>query len=433
MTVAVDVLLIEDDTVLGGALQQRLRLEGISVQWAQSGAQALELLRRMRMRPAFVLADIRLPDGSGEDLYRKLIPYLARATVVFATAYGDIAQAVRLVAAGANDYLTKPYDTDALLLRIRQAIEAAERTGPGAEDGENPFALDEAAAPLALEIERLGASRLPLLLEGETGVGKDMTARYIHGRSASAQGPFVALNCATLTEGLVESQLFGHARGAFSGAGGARPGVFAQAAGGTLFLDEVTDLHPKAQAVLLRVLEDGCYTPLGQAQAMQASCRILAGTQVDLEQAVQQGHFRADLYFRLAVARLRLPALRQRPEALLPLARRLLAGQAAALSFSPQAERALACHDWPGNVRELKNRITRAAVMAQGQVLSAADLFPESRLSEATDLGALRAEAEWRAIQHAIAESGGQMGEAAKRLGISRTTLWKKLRSAREH
>lgn len=431
----VDVLLIEDDTVLGGALQQRLQLEGISVRWAQSGAQALELLRRLRMRPAFVLADIRLPDGSGETLYRHLIPYLARATVVFATAYGDIAQAVRLVAAGANDYLTKPYDTDALVERIRVAIAAAAESGAAGGVAENPFAQGESGAALALQIERLGGSSLPLLLEGETGVGKDMAARYIHSRSRQGLGPFVALNCATLTEGLVESQLFGHARGAFSGAGGAREGIFAQAGEGTLFLDEVADLVPKAQAVLVRVLEEGRYTPLGAAAAQPAPCRILASSQVDLEQAVAQGRFRADLYFRLAVGQLRLPPLRQRQDALLPLARCLLREQpqGAVLSFDAAAERALSQHDWPGNVRELKNRIARAAVMADGQVLSAADLFPETRLGEAAaDLGVLRAEAELRAIQHAIAESGGQMGQAAKLLGISRTTLWKKLRAARE-
>ena len=202
------VLLIEDDPVLGGALLQRLRLEGLSAQWVQSCAQAVEWFRRSRQRPAFVLADIRLPDGSGEDLYRRLIPHLAQATVVFATAYGEIAQAVRLVAAGANDYLTKPYDTDALVARMRAVI-AAQPVGSAREVHENPFALDEPASPLAHDLERLAASDLPLLLEGETGTGKDRAARYAHARSPFAAGPFVAVNCASLPPDLAESLLVG--------------------------------------------------------------------------------------------------------------------------------------------------------------------------------------------------------------------------------
>nr|WP_275253926.1 sigma-54 dependent transcriptional regulator [Achromobacter xylosoxidans] len=424
--------MIEDDPVLGGALLQRLRLEGMRAQWVQSCAQAVEWFRRSRQRPAFVLADIRLPDGSGEDLYRRLIPYLAHATVVFATAYGDIAQAVRLVAAGANDYLTKPYDTDALVARMRAVI-AAHPDGAAVDVRDNPFLPDDPESPLAHALERLAASALPLLLEGETGAGKDRAARYAHARSAFAAGPFVAVNCASVPEELAESLLFGHARGAFSGAGAARDGFFQQAAEGTLYLDEVAELAPRAQSALLRVLENGEYRPLGDAASRRMGCRIMASASIDLEQAVAGRGFRADLYYRLAVARLALPPLRARPGAIAPLARALLdeQAQAGAMTLSADALHALDAHDWPGNVRELRNRIARAVVMADGAMLSASDLFPERRLAPAADLAALRGDAELRAIQRTIAETGGHLGEAAKKLGISRTTLWKKLRAAR--
>ncbi|MFY2067545.1 sigma-54-dependent transcriptional regulator [Achromobacter xylosoxidans] len=426
------VLLIEDDPVLGGALLQRLRLEGMRAQWVQSCAQAVEWFRRSRQRPAFVLADIRLPDGSGEDLYRRLIPYLAHATVVFATAYGDIAQAVRLVAAGANDYLTKPYDTDALVARMRAVI-AAHPDGAAVDVRDNPFLPDDPESPLAHALERLAASALPLLLEGETGAGKDRAARYAHARSAFAAGPFVAVNCASVPEELAESLLFGHAKGAFSGAGAARDGFFQQAAEGTLYLDEVAELAPRAQSALLRVLENGEYRPLGDAASRRMGCRIMASASIDLEQAVAGRGFRADLYYRLAVARLALPPLRARPGAIAPLARALLdeQAQAGAMTLSADALHALDAHDWPGNVRELRNRIARAVVMADGAMLSASHLFPERRLAPAADLAALRGDAELRAIHRTIAETGGHLGEAAKKLGISRTTLWKKLRAAR--
>ncbi|CAM3359280.1 hypothetical protein BOSP111201_00915 [Bordetella sputigena] len=428
----IQVLIIEDDTLLGGALLQRLRLEGISAQWVESCAQAVEMFRRTRIRPAFLLADIRLPDGSGEDLYRRLIPYLARTTVVFATAYGDIAQAVRLVSAGANDYLTKPYDTDALIARVRAVLDAAPAAGIF-DILDNPFSLEEATYPLAQALERLAASALPILFRGETGTGKDRAARYSHARSPVSAGPFVTVNCATLATELLESLLFGHVKGAFSGACAAREGLFSQAAGGTLYLDEVADLTPKAQAMLLRVLETGEYRPLGDSANRRADCRILASTCNDLDAGLAQGSFRADLFYRLAVTTLELPALRQRRAAIPLLARQILKEQGAPdFQFQPDAMPALSGYDWPGNIRELKNRIARAIVMAESTMLSAADLFPERRLSDTSDLGAARLGAEMRAIQHALSESGGHMGLAAKRLGISRTTLWKKLRATRE-
>jgi DNA-binding NtrC family response regulator len=425
------VLLIEDDELQGGALLQRLRLEGISAQWVQSCSQAVELFRRTRMRPAFVLADIRLPDGSGEDLYRRLIPHLASSTVVFATAFGDIAQAVRLVSAGANDYVTKPYDTDALVRRMRSVI-AAKPAGQFDEISQNPFALSDETYPLAQELERLAASSLPVLLEGETGSGKDRAARYIHARSSYSKGPFIAVNCASLMADLVESLLFGHVKGAFSGAGASHEGLFSQAAGGTLYLDEVAELPSRAQASLLGVLEDAQYRPLGDSSVRPMRCRILSSTCADLKAAVAQGKVRADLYFRLAVAVIAVPPLRHRPGALPSLASAMLNKHLPECeSLSPDALQALLHHAWPGNVRELKNRIARAVLMTDSGPIHADDLFPERKLADKPDLASSRLSAEHRVIQRAISESGGHMGNAARLLGISRTTLWKKLREGR--
>ncbi|CAB5511977.1 Regulatory protein AtoC [Achromobacter anxifer] len=431
----IDVLLIEDDRVLGGALRQRLRLEGLSAVWVENCSQAVEAFRRQRLRPAFILADIRLPDGSGEDLYRRIIPYVARSTIVFATAYGELAQAVRLVAAGATDYLTKPYDVDALIPRIHAAVEAFDDEDASPALPENPFLGSPATEAVAAAIQKLAPLDLTVLLQGETGVGKELTARFMHANSSCSSGPFVPVNCASLADELVESQLFGHRRGAFSGAREAHRGLIEHAGGGTLFLDEVGELSPRAQAALLRVLEDKRFLPLGDSTPLKADCRFVASTNIDLAEAVRRQAFRADLYYRLAVGHLNLPPLRERPQDILPLAERFLRDWSAtarpAATFSGGARDALLRHAWPGNIRELKNRVQRAAVIADGPALEESDLFPEGSLGEPVvipDLNAARADAELRSIQQAIAVSGGQLGLAAKRLGISRTTLWKKLR-----
>ncbi|VGO10892.1 two component, sigma54 specific, transcriptional regulator, Fis family [plant metagenome] len=440
MNAYVDVLLVEDDTVLGGALRQRLLLEKFSVQWVESCGQAIELLRRTRLRPAFLLADIRLADGSGEQLYRQIIPYLAQTTVVFATAYGDIAQAVRLVSAGANDYLTKPYDTDALIARIRTAVSACTAVETATRNDENPFLLSPSTEKIAGAIERIAATPLHVLLEGETGVGKELSARYLHARSAYRDGPFVAVNCAEINESLAEVQWFGHDKGAFSGAGSAQQGLFGQAAGGTLFLDEIGQLPDRAQALLLRVLEGGFYRPLGAKEAQASTCRVIASTNTALQDAVTHGRFRSDLYYRLMAAHVVLPALRDRTDQIPALARGFLArcdvvGRQDVRQLTDDAQAAMAAYAWPGNVRELKNRLLRAALMRDEGALDVDDVFPDQKLDVivAADLATLRDDAEWRGIQRAISESGGHLGLAAQRLGVSRTTLWKKLRKLNAH
>lgn len=435
------VLVVEDDPVLGGALRQRLKLEGFSVDLADSCAAALRLVHKRQ--PDFVFSDIVLPDGSGEDLYLKIQEYLGDAHIVFATAFGAIEQAVRLVKAGADDYLTKPFDVEQLVDRIHTAV----RTKPRLRDpsGETElFATDASFKMHALKEQLSSAAQtdLPVLLMGETGTGKEISARVIHAQSARADAPFVAVNCGAIPKELLESQCFGHERGAFTGASNTHVGYFEEAGEGTLFLDEIGELDAKLQVALLRVLQDGRYRPIGARKEQVFRGRIVAATNANLSELRSEKLFRDDLYYRLAVIEVFLPALRERPEDIVPLAEYFLndAGSGRSLpgpTLSENAKSALRSHAWRGNVRELQNRMFRAAALAKGQTLEVDDLFPERRLMGGTSmpkdaaepmLQSARRAAEDEQIERALQMTQGKMGEAAKLLGVSRTTLWKRKR-----
>jgi DNA-binding NtrC family response regulator len=430
---APDVLVIEDDRILGGAVVQRLKLEGFAASWAQTCEQAL--LKVKASRPDFVLADIRLPDGSGEDLYRKVLPFLGDTPIVFVTAFGEIDQAVRLVRAGADDYLTKPFDVDALVAHIRRRI--SDRA-PQAGAPEESFALSPATEAIAGALRRAADSDLSVLLVGETGVGKEVAARFVHRHSRRASEPFIAVNCGAVPHDLMESEFFGHERGAFTGALASHVGFLEEAAAGTLFLDEIGELDRKLQVSLLRVLQDHSFRPVGARKEKRFHGRIVAATNADLRARIAAKEFREDLYFRLAVIELEIPPLRERVVEIEPLARRFLASSAERLGrgfldFTDGAVRALRAHAWPGNVRELRNRVERAVALGVDQSIDIADLFPETRLADADagDLKQARHRAELQEIELALAKSKGKVGEAARRLGISRTTLWKRTRKER--
>ncbi|MBX9464337.1 MAG: sigma-54 dependent transcriptional regulator [Aquamicrobium sp.] len=423
------VLIVEDDAILGGALTQRLKLEDFEVTWAKDCEDALAAMRRRR--PDFVLSDIVLPDGSGEDLYRRAQVWLGDTPILFATAFGEIDQAVRLVKAGADDYLTKPYDVDDVIERIRGRLHR-----PAAEVEENgvvDFALSPATERIAEQLRRVANTDLPVLITGETGTGKEVAARYLHATSRRAKQPFVAVNCGAIPHDLLESQFFGHERGAFTGASQSHVGFFEEAGDGTLFLDEVGELDARLQIALLRVLEDGRFRPVGSRTDRSFRGRIIAATNADLDTMRIEKTFREDLYYRLSVIEISLPPLRHRTAEIEPLADRLLR-QAAhrhgmdVRSISPDAFTALLHHDWPGNVRELRNRLERATVLARGNVLAPEDIFPELALAapEPDTLADARRQAESERIDRALIESDGKVGEAARRLGISRTTLWKR-------
>ncbi|QQP92961.1 sigma-54-dependent Fis family transcriptional regulator (plasmid) [Skermanella sp. TT6] len=424
------VLVVEDDPVLGPALMQRLRLEGFRPRLAASGTAAVEALAG-GAPPHAVVSDIRLPDMDGEALYRHLLDSVGALPVYFITAHGQVDQAVRLIKAGARDYLTKPVDVDSLVAELRKACEpdaAADAAALGAAP-----AMRQAEAVL----RKAARVDIPVLLTGETGVGKEVAARLLHAANR-ADRPFAAVNCAAIPRDLVESTLFGHERGAFTGAVASSPGLLARAGTGTLFLDEIAELPAEHQSKLLRVIQERVFLPVGGREERRFEARLVCATHADLAACVAAGTFREDLYFRINVVEVRIPPLRERPEDVSLLARRFLDDAVARFglesrALSPAGLAALADHDWPGNVRELRNRIERAAVLADETVIGPADLFPEAGLDGPPVAGtgtldealtvATRAK-----VEEALRRAEGNRGQAARLLGVSRTTLWKRMR-----
>ncbi|HWK97067.1 MAG TPA: sigma-54 dependent transcriptional regulator [Pseudolabrys sp.] len=422
------VLIIEDDEIGGGAIVQRLRLEGFEPVWAKTRAEAMRALKRAR--PDFIVSDIVLPDGSGEDIYREAQPWLGDTPIVFATAFGEIDQAVRLVKTGADDYLTKPYNADDLVERIGR--HAPSHPAPMIQHA-GSFALSPATEEIAEQLRRVADTDLPVLITGETGTGKEVAARYLHQVSRRAGLPFVAVNCGAIPRELMESQFFGHERGAFTGAAQTHVGFFEEAEAGTLFLDEIGELDAQLQTALLRVLDDRTFRPMGGRADKAFKGRVVAATNADLRSMRQERRFRDDLYFRLSLIEIALPPLRERKAEIEALAVQFLQEASvrhgrSAMKLSNDALSALLESDWVGNIRELRNRIERAIVLARSGEVNHSDLFPEQRLerSQPATLSVARQQAERDEIEQALAISGGRVAEAAKRLGISRTTLWKK-------
>jgi len=428
------ILVVEDDPVLGPALVQRLLLEGYRPRLATTGAEALR--EAAALRPDAVISDIRLPDMSGEEVYRRLVGGFGALPAFFMTAFGEVAQAVRLVRAGARDYLTKPVDVDRLVAELGQALAAA-KAGP--ESGEPPrLGVSPAMRGVEATLRKAARVDLPVVLTGETGVGKEVAARFLHAASARGAHPFVAVNCAAIPRDLAESMLFGHERGAFTGAVARATGVAERAGAGTLLLDEVAELPPDLQAKLLRLVQERSFLPIGARAERPFAARIVCATHADLAARVREGRFREDLFYRLNVLPMAIPPLRQRPEDLPDLAARLLAETLARFVPGPRrlgeaALAALSAHDWPGNVRELRNRIERAVALGETEELMPADLFPEGALEpppgprDASLEGALD-DAARQVIEDALRRAGGNRSEAARLLGVSRTTLWKRMR-----
>jgi DNA-binding NtrC family response regulator len=431
--------IVEDDPIMGESLVQRLRLEGYGTFWWKSGEAALAYLKEASCH--VLVCDIRLPDLSGEQLFRRLLPTLGTTPVIFITAFGEVEQAVRLMQAGANDYITKPFEVDALLEKI--ALFCAREVAAGS-DTPGRQALSGSPAMRRLHKELLGVKDRndPVLLLGETGVGKEVAARQLHEASLRKDLPFVIVNCATLPIERAESMIFGHERGAIPGSRTAQIGLVEQAAAGTLFLDEVSALSSLLQGKFLRLIEDGHYIRLGATQEMISEARIVSSSNADLPPLVRDGRFRPDLYYRLNVIELHIPPLRARREDIVPLAEHFIAQFSRSAghripTLTPGAAAELLDFDWPGNVRELRHRVQRALDLATAvPQISAHMLFPErSLLDEPRERVATLAEARERAerlhIEEAIRQTGGEIAKAAALLGISRTTLWEKMRRLR--
>ena len=423
------ITLIEDDPVMGGSLVQRLTLERYKVGWHRTGRDGMAALRADGAD--IVICDIRLPDMDGEALYAALRPAVPDAPVIFITGYGEIDQAVRLVKAGASDYITKPFEVPALLGRLAELVRPA-----GGVLGASP-SMRSAEATL----RRVADLDSTLLVTGESGVGKEVAARLVHSASPRSSKPFVAVNCAAIPDALIESELFGYERGAFTGADRAHEGYLERVKAGTLFLDEIGDLPLATQTKLLRVLQEREFARLGGKRPLRLEARVVCATHRDLPAMIREGRFREDLYYRIAVIPVQIAPLRERPSDILPLLRHAVAEFASSFGrpvhgLSADAERQAIAHSWPGNVRELRNRAERAVALAAGHAVTSADLFPDARPFETpsatlTSLAAVRLDAERRHIEHTLQETGGQVEEAARRLGVSRSALFEKLKQLR--
>jgi len=383
------ILVVEDNDTLRRGIVRALRDSWDHVEEEASGEAAISRLTRAEETPFdVVLSDLRLPGADGVAVLRAALARESRTTVLLMTAYGSIESAVEAMRAGAFDFVQKPFDLEQLELRVGRALdhrrlldEVSElRAERRARAAGREVVAESAALRAAVDLaERVAQTRSTVLVTGETGTGKEVIAALVHRFSPRAEGPLVKVNCAALPETLLESELFGHERGAFTGADRQRIGRFEQANGGTLFLDEVGDMSPAIQAKLLRVLQEQEFHRLGGTRALRTDARIVAATNQDLEQEIREGRFREDLFFRLNVIRIHLPPLRERPEDLLALAQRLLGEFSEELGrplrgFTEGALARLRAHRWPGNVRELRNVIERAVLMAEGLRIRAHDV-----------------------------------------------------------
>jgi two-component system, NtrC family, response regulator HydG len=435
------VLVVDDDAGVRYTLREILASAGLEVEEAADG---LEALSRLDAHPApLVVTDLRMPRMDGMELLRRLQARAPAPRVVVITAHGSERQAVEAIKAGAYDYFRKPFDNDELLAVVRRALETVrlaheneQLTGELVLSRSMVFASD-AIRRLATLVARVAPRDVTVLVTGESGTGKERVAEAIVRASRRADRPFVRFNCAALTPELAEAELFGHARGAFTGAVRARPGLFGEADGGTLLLDEVGELAPSAQAKLLRVLQEGEVRPVGEERTRTVDVRVLAATHRDLEERVRAGAFREDLFYRLNVVHLRIPSLRERPEDVPVLARHFLARFAdrfgvSPLHVPPALFDRLAAHPWPGNVRELENALEGLVALSPPEGLDLS-LLPGGGAPAAETSGPMslkqRVEAYERGlVVDALRGARGNRSEAARRLGVSRVTLHDKLR-----
>jgi len=419
---------IEDDLVVGGTLAHRLELEGYTPLWWRTGQEGLDGLRTQR--PDLVVCDIVLPDMSGADVFLQALPQLGGKPFLFVTGFGKIEDAVRLMKAGAVDYVVKPYALSDLLDRIAQLI----RLQPGTA-GE--LGTSAAMRQVEMLLTRVADIDSSLLITGESGVGKEVAARFVHQNSTRANEPFVAVNCAAIPSELIESQLFGHEKGAFTSAQARHHGYVERAGKGILFLDEVGELPFPMQAKLLRLLQERAFTRVGGETAIKSGARIICATNNNLEADVAEGRFRRDLFYRINVIPIIIPPLRDRSDDILPLAQCFVREFSETFArdvhgFTPSAEQALLEHPWPGNVRELRNRVERAVALSQAPRIGVEALFPsDSAQPDAASLATLaevRDRAERQHIRAVLADVDNRIEEAAKRLGVSRSTLFDKMR-----
>lgn len=431
------IIVVDNEADQVDLLVTALRSEGYEVTGVTDAPAALA--ETARAEPAVVLTDLRMEGMDGLTLLREVRERAPEARVILMTAFGSLETAITAMRQGAFDYLTKPFKLEEATLAVQRALDdraIREENQRLRREVERRYGWENLigrsrAMQAALEVLRAAAtSNASVLLLGESGTGKELAARALHLASSRNRGPFVPVNCAAIPETLLEAELFGHERGAFTGADRRRPGLLRQAHEGTLFLDEVGDMALALQAKLLRVLDDKAVRPVGGRESIQLDFRVVCATNTDLAARVREGRFREDLYYRLAVIPVRLPSLRERPEDIPLLAQHFLERAAAETgkpitSLAPDAMEWLIAHSWPGNIRELENAVTRAVALAAGPTLTLREVRPLPGMSSPSS-GRLRptlAEFQARYVREVLEETGGDRRAAARILGVSVRTL----------
>jgi DNA-binding NtrC family response regulator len=449
MSPTAPVYVVDDDASVRDAVARLVRSAGWKVETFASGQEFLA--SPWANVPSCLILDVQLPGLSGLDLQQRLAQSGARTSIIFLTGHGDIPTSVRAIKAGALEFLTKPYADADLIAAIEQAVADTERerddararadrldsrvqSAAAGRDGGRP-ALGQSAEwkDVLRKATQVAATEATVLLQGESGTGKEVVARFIHRTSPRKAGTFVAINCAALPDHLLESELFGFERGAFTGAQQPKPGQIELASGGVLFLDEVTEMSAAAQAKLLRVLQEREFQRLGGTRLLKANVRVIAASNRNLRDAVGSGAFREDLYYRLSVFDIQLPPLRERTRDIPLLIDAFLQDVARTIGrtpagLAPDAKDLLMKYPWPGNVRELRNVLERASILCDGGMITADHLSLQAeaiaRSTPTTDLHA----AERRAIERALRETDGNKAKTARRLGLTRTQLYVRLR-----
>ncbi|MFL5320517.1 MAG: sigma-54-dependent transcriptional regulator [Myxococcaceae bacterium] len=444
-------LLVDDDAAVGKVLSAILVQAGMKARHVRSGEEALQ---ELTVRPYDVIVtDLRMPGMDGMQLLQRLNQHYPEIPVLMLTAHGTVPLAVEAMKAGAADFVLKPFDREEILFSVRKALASARHAEERAQTSASTSGMVGQSQPLkdveAL-LKRAAAGTATVLLRGESGTGKELAARAVHEWSTRRQGPFVKIHCAALPDSLLESELFGYEKGAFTGAASRKPGRVELAQNGTLFLDEIGDITPAMQVKLLRLLQDREFERLGGTETLKVDVRFVAATHRSLEQMVQRNEFREDLFYRLNVVPVFLPPLRARAEDIDPLARHFAATVGAAngkpeLKIEPDALNLLRAQNWPGNIRQLQNFIERLVVLSEGSSLTLSEVqrelgrqtvFQPSESAEAKEaqlpntggtLDEKRREAEKQALMDALAQARNNRTLAARLLGVSRRTLYNKL------
>jgi DNA-binding NtrC family response regulator len=434
------ILVIDDDRIYGDTVKDYFAKDSMQVLVAPSAREGLEVCSRERID--VVLLDQQLPDAEGHTLCPSILKFNEETKIIFATAFPSFENAVKALKAGAHDYLAKPFEIDELGLTVERALRTAELEGIARiqayrrekESEEAVLVGGKGIADVLRLVELAAASDSPVLITGETGTGKNLVARAIHYRSGTADAPFVGINCAALPENLIEAELFGYDKGAFTGAVTSRKGIFEMAEEGTLFLDEIGEMPVPLQAKLLSAIEDKIVRRLGSESFRRINVRIIAATGVELEHALGT-RFRKDLYYRMSVIRIHLPPLRERRQDIPELCAYLLRQMGYRQAVLTGAEQAkLMQYDWPGNIRELKNVLERSAILQSGQdlkpslLLETACVSAPSFPSAAGGRIATLDEMEKQYIRQALDNLKGNLMQTAKALGISLSTLKRKIK-----